>query len=281
MIAADGIRVERPHGEPTPLVVSVPHAGTAFPPEELPLYRAARSELERDSDLWVDELFAEAPALGATLVSSPWSRFVVDLNRFSDDLAPTGAVGAVRRTSDGYYGDRGVIWAFTTQGAPIYRNPLTHAVVTRRLANYFEPYHRAVTAALGEAVERFGYAVLLDAHSMPARATRVHRDAGEPRPDVIPGDLDGRSCAPSLRQATEEFWRARGLVVRSNWPYRGGAITRTYGRPALGVHAIQLELNRRLYMDEVRLERLPRFDEVRHRCTEFTRLLSAWHPNRT
>lgn len=276
-MSGGAIEVLRPTGPASAVVVSVPHAGRDFPADELGLYRVRTEELARAGDLWVDRLFADAPALGATVVRSAWSRFVVDLNRFSDDLSPTVAVGANAREADGYYGECGVIWAITPRRQPIYRRPLAADEVARRLERYHAPYHRLLADALARAHEEHGFAVLLDAHSMPSRAVRLEGESVSPA-DVIPGDVNGRTCHLHLRQTTESFWRDSGLHVRSNWIYPGGAISRTYGRPDLGVHAIQLELNRRLYMDEKTSRPHARFDALRARCAAFVERLTWWRP---
>ena len=122
----------------------------------------------------------------------------------------------------------------------------------RRLAAYYRPYHAALSAELARLRERFGYAILLDAHSMPSRATeKLHSDSpGSRRADIVPGDLLGHACGGWLSDATDAFWRSEGYSVERNQPYRGGGITRRHGTPDRGVHAIQVELNRGLYMDE-------------------------------
>jgi N-formylglutamate amidohydrolase len=242
---------------PSPLVVSVPHAGTLIPEAELHRYALSSEVLAADVDLFVDRLYAEAPALGATLISTPVSRFVVDLNRFEDDLCPSVVLGSSRNTAAGYYGNRGVIWGVSTRGESIYRLPLPREVHEARIAAFYAPYHALLAAELERARATFGFAILLDAHSMPSVAKAAHTDAGERRADI---------------------WQEQGRTVALNKPYRGGAITRRYGRPSEGIHAIQLELNRGLYMDETACEPSDGFAELAETCSALVERLIGFRP---
>lgn len=263
----------------TPVVVSVPHAGTWIPEDEVPRYALDAHRLAMDGDLFVDALYEHAPSLGATVVSSPYSRFVVDLNRRADDISPRSVDGAVRRRAAGYYGDRGVIWAVTTRNESIYHAPLPREVYESRIARYHAPYHATLQRVLHETRARFGFAILLDAHSMPSRAAKLHKDAGALRPDIVPGDVHGQSCAPWLSNAIETFWRARGKTVRRNEPYAGGAISRVHGNPTVGIHAIQLELNRALYMDEQALQPHDGFAFLAQSCDALVVQLGGLRPS--
>lgn len=264
---------------PSPLVVSVPHAGTLIPEAELHRYALSSEVLAADVDLFVDRLYAEAPALGATLISTPVSRFVVDLNRFEDDLCPSVVLGSSRNTAAGYYGNRGVIWGVSTRGESIYRLPLPREVHEARIAAFYAPYHALLAAELERARATFGFAILLDAHSMPSVAKAAHTDAGERRADIVPGDVMGVSCAPALTRCVVDFWQEQGRTVALNKPYRGGAITRRYGRPSEGIHAIQLELNRGLYMDETACEPSDGFAEVAAACSALVERLIGFRPH--
>lgn len=272
--------IERPvPGQERPLVVSIPHSGVDFPGDEQSLYAVDTRTLLADGDLYVDELYRGAHTLGATVIRTPWNRFVVDLNRLEDDVSPRGVVGARRRTGEGYYGDRGLIWALTTRGDAIYHRPLSAEAFERRRDRYYRPYHAAIAQTLAELREAFGYAILLDAHSMPSTARSLHRDpVGRRRADIVPGDLEGQSCSAAVRTSTVDFWRGRGYSVTPNRPYRGGGITRRHGHPERGIHAIQLELRRGLYMDEHTLERSDRMARLGHDCLDFVRTLAALDP---
>jgi N-formylglutamate amidohydrolase len=243
----------------TPVVVSVPHAGVRTAGYEETLM--PELDVRGDADLFVDRLYRIGEPDGPeTYVAAQLSRFVCDLNRDPDDVAP-GAVPEHRspRNADG----RGFIWAVTTTGAPALARPLTLPEWRGRTAIH-TAYHDALSRALERARARFGFAVLVDGHSMPSRGRSGHTDTGSVRADVVPGDREGTSCAPALRQLVTRHFAAAGLTVRPNDPYKGGFITAHHGRPADGVHAIQIELRRDLYMDEEKFVIVqPGFDRLR------------------
>jgi N-formylglutamate deformylase len=231
----------------TPLVVSVPHAGVSVAGYEETL--SPELEVRSDADLFVDKLYGIGDAGGPQVfVAAQLSRFVCDLNRDPDDVGP-GAVPEhpTARNVDG----RGFIWAVTTSGVPALARPLSIQEWRGRTAVH-AAYHDTIRRALARARARFGYAILVDGHSMPSRGRAGHQDPGRPRAAVVPGDRDGRSCAPALTAAVVQHFAAQGFDVRPNDPYKGGYITAHHGRPSDGVHAIQIELRRDLYMDEER-----------------------------
>lgn len=232
-----------PARDPRPLVVEVPHAGTEIPDELHAEIAVPRTALLRDADLYVDELFGDAPAHGATLLAARLSRYVVDLNRSAEDLDPTllsDAVCAQRGPA------RGVIWRCTTEGKAVFKSPPTQAALSARLARFHAPYHDELVNQLLLARERFGFAILVAAHSMPSSTGR----SWDARADVVPGSLGRSSAAAEVIELVDQHFRDAGLSVRHDHPYRGGFATAHYGRPSLGQHAVQIELNRALYMDE-------------------------------
>lgn len=273
--------VRRPdEADQVPILVSSPHSGRAFPEDLLDTYAVDPESLANDGDLYVDELYAGVTEVGATFVTSPWSRFVVDLNRLRDDLSAAGVEGARARRGPGYYGERGLIWAVSATGDPIYHRPLPAEHVRARIAAYYDPYHAFLMDELRRLRDRFGYAILLDAHSMPSRAAGIGGRGGR-RADVVPGDLLGGACGAWLTRAVGRYWRRAGYTVTPNTPYRGGAIVRRHGRPASRIHAIQIELNRRLYMDEVTFERAPTLSAMAERCVAFVASVADVEPSPT
>lgn len=233
------------HGR-TPVLVEVPHAGLAIPELLRDDILAGEETRKRDADLFVDELYAQAPRHGAALLSARISRYVVDLNRAPDDFE----LGAAEDASGRIGQPRGVVWRVTTDGRPALRTPLDAATVSRRIELYHAPYHVRLRDELELIKQRFGFVVLVAGHSMPSAVRRGARDI-ERRADIVPGSLGGSSCDPRLLELVEQHFRAAGLSVRHDDPYRGGFTTGHYGRPALGQHAIQIEINRALYMDEL------------------------------
>lgn len=234
----------------TPVVLSVPHAGISVTGFE----SALRPELDVrcDADLYVDRLYRVGqadPLDGAcpeTFVAARLSRFVCDLNRAPDDVSAAAVPEhPAPRNQDG----RGFVWAVTTTGAPALARPLSLTEWDERAAIH-AAYHDTIARALGTARDRFGYAILVDGHSMPSRGRSGHKDPGRPRAHVVPGDRDGTSCAPALTRFVTHHFEGLGFEVRANDPYKGGFITAHHGRPANAIHAIQIEMRRDLYMDE-------------------------------
>lgn len=253
----DFFRVIRPKSHTLPVVVDVPHAGEWIPTEVEDELVVQDKTLRRDLDLYVDQLWQDAPALGATLIASNVSRYVVDLNRADDDISPETVWGGVKVDKPGYYHDRGVVWRTTTDGTPVMRTPLTREGFNRRIALFHTPYHAALAAEIEHVRSIFGFCVLIDGHSMPSQGRRGHSDPGSKRADIVPGDVDGTSCASVVRDMIEAHFRAARFSVRPNEPYKGGWITRHFGQPEDDVHAIQIEINRRIYMDEQTFEQRP------------------------
>jgi N-formylglutamate amidohydrolase len=235
------------------VLVNVPHSGETLSEDVDSLVRdegGLRQQMLQDVDRFVDRIWAQAPLTGATLLVATMNRYVVDLNRAPDDISEQVVEGARERQGPGYYGERGVVWGCTTRRTPVWKRKLEPEEFEARIARFHAPYHAAMVDIMSELRTQHGRAILVDAHSMPSRGRSGHGDEGRPRPDINPGCLGGVSCDPSIRRGVEEHLRAAGLEVRTDDPYRGGFITRHYGRPSQGWHAIQIEINRHLYMDE-------------------------------
>ncbi len=243
-------RLERPDEQTLPVVVDVPHAGEWIPDDVRSDMVIGTKMLRRDLDLYVDQFWSSAPDMGATLMVSNVSRYVVDLNRAEDDVSPETVKGGKRVDEDGYYQDRGVVWRTTTAKTPVMAKPMSKRDFRKRLDRFYHPYHKTLAAEIKRVRSEFGYCVLIDGHSMPSTGRKGHSDPGRKRAEIVPGDVDGVSCDRTLRWLVEEHFRDAGFSVRSNEPYKGGWITRNYGQPKKGVHAIQLEVRRDLYMNE-------------------------------
>jgi N-formylglutamate deformylase len=233
----------------SPLVVSVPHAGLGT--EGFAVALAPTLDVRCDADMFVDELYAAAAP--RAFLRARLSRFVCDLNRHPDDVSARAVPShAAPRNVDG----RGFLWEVTTTGAPALARALSQSEWEAR-RNVHAAYHGALAAALARARARFGYAILVDGHSMPSVGRHGHTDSGRERADIVPGDRLGTSCSPSLSQLVGDHFRAGGLRVAFNEPYRGGFITTHHGRPGEQLHAIQIEMRRDLYMDEGQYTRKP------------------------
>jgi len=263
--------VHEPRSEPTPLVVEVPHAGLLVDAEAERTLAAPEHAMRRDADLYVDELYADAPDVGAALLVAHVSRYVCDLNRAEDDVDALAVEGGTARSSP-----HGLIWRRTTDNRPALRRPIEQSELNRRLTSIYRPYHRALEELVLWRMKRFGYAILLCAHSMPSRGREGHIDPGRERADVVPGTRGKTTAGKAVLELTEHTAAEYGFSVVHDEPYRGGFTTGRYGRPAEGVHAIQVELARRLYMDESVLTKNPsNFEQLRKFCRSLTGGLSG------
>jgi N-formylglutamate amidohydrolase len=246
----------------TPVIVEIPHAGTAVPAECLATLVAPVRALGFDADLHVDALYGDACAAGATLLVARLSRYVVDLNRAPDDVDGESVEGAPLPARYAH----GLFWRSTTLGERAIEHPLSRQEAERRYRTMHAPYHDTLRARIEAKRAKFGYAVVLAAHSMPSEARAT---PGPPRADIVPGTRGRTSAAPPFIDALDTWAQAAGYSVRHDDPYRGGYTTQTYGNPSADVHVLQLEIARRLYMNETTLERLDvRFQTLRAQCTD-------------
>ena len=258
-----------PRGRETPLVVEVPHAGLFVPPEFANELLASARSIARDADLFVDELYEDACDEGATLLVSRVSRYVVDLNRAETDVDAETVAGAPSQPR----APRGVVWRLTTDNERTLAAPLTRDQLDARLDGLWRPYHAALAAAIHEKKRRFGVCVLLAAHSMPSVGRSGHGDTNSLRADVVPGTQGRTTAAASIIDVVERHAREAGLTVKHDEPYRGGFTTRHWGRPGQDIHVVQVEVARRLYMDEAALVRGQAFAAMRKFARELVRKL--------
>jgi len=231
----------------TAVMVEVPHAGLAVPDAVREQLRAGQDDIERDADIYVDKLCADVVGVGATLLSAHVSRYVVDLNRAPDDVDRETVPD---HPSPKAMQPRGVVWRMTTTGAPALTRPLTGDELGARLASFHTPYHLTLEQELDRLRQRFGFVILVAAHSMPSMGRASHGDSGSRRADIVPGTR-GRSTADArVIDEVDVHFRAAGLTVRHDDPYRGGYTTGHYGEPRANIHAVQIEINRALYVNE-------------------------------
>ena len=256
----------------TPLVLDSPHSGQFYPDDFQPA--CAPERYRRAEDMDVDVLFESATEVGAVLLAARFGRIYCDVNRAMDDLDPAtiaGDPGMVLRPSAKARLGKGVIWqAVPPDGAPLYAAPLGAEAVTRRLRDYWVPYHDHLGALLEETRAAFGQVFHLDCHSMQSVSNVMHEEgAGKARPDIVLSDRDGTTASGAFREAAKRLLEAEGFAVAVNDPYKGAEIVRRYGAPDDGRHSLQLEINRRLYMDEAKLERTAEFGPTQVRLVRF------------
>lgn len=253
--------VLQPLRQTLPLVISSPHSGSNYPPQFLAASRLDPLMLRRSEDSFVDEIFACAPDIGAPLLRALFPRAFVDPNREPYELDPTMFDAPLpdfaNTRSPRVAAGLGTIAKVVASGAEIYRKKLPLSEALERIRTHYYPYHRSLNDLVEETRRRFGYCILLDCHSMPSSAGGPDGGSHKHRVDFVLGDCHGTACArPVLEAATGTLSRA-GFRVSRNKPYSGGFVTRHYGRPEEGVHALQIEINRALYMDEARIRRRP------------------------
>lgn len=243
----------------TPLVLDSPHSGTAYPED----FRSVRdlATLRRAEDTHVEKLYAFAPDMGVAWIEAHFPRSYLDANRDLTELDTSlldgpwdGPLSSDPRVLSKVRLGKGLIWKLTDEGLPIYDRLLTVAEVRARIDRCWQPYHAAVAEAIDAAHARHGYSIHLNCHSMPAVAGSHATDfPGVAHADFVIGDRDGSTADPALSERICAHLRARGYSVDYNHPYKGVELVRRNGRPAEHRHSIQVEVNRRLYMDEATL----------------------------
>jgi N-formylglutamate amidohydrolase len=263
--------VVEPLKRTAPLIFSSPHSGRRYPPEFLASTRASLTSLRRSEDAFVDELFAGAANFGAALVSATLARAFVALNRDPAELDPDMFEDALPAStaSPRVQAGLGAIPRIAGDGQPIYRKKLRAAEAERRMSLIHRPYHAKLRQLIFETREQFGCAVLIDCHSMPSSAR------GPQAPDIVLGDRYGASCHASVTALAEACLRRMGYRVARNAPFAGGHTTQLYGRPGQRAHALQIEINRALYLDETTLERTSGFSRMRADMGRLAETLSA------
>jgi len=246
-------RLERPVLPSAPVVFASPHSGRVYPESFLLSSRLDHHAVRRSEDSFVEELFACAPEFGMPLIHAEFPRAFVDANREPYELDPGMFAEPlpdwVNAASPRVAAGLGTIAKIVAGGAEIYRRPLSLDDALKRIRIYYEPYHTALAALVEETRARFGVCLLIDCHSMPSVGTPGGWTAAG-NADIVLGDCHGSTCARSVVAEVERTLGDCGLNVRRNKPYAGGYTTRHYARPHLGVHTLQIEINRALYMDE-------------------------------
>jgi N-formylglutamate amidohydrolase len=255
MSAPPACEIRLPDEQTVPFVFNSPHSGRYYPADFLAATSLDKHEIRRSEDLLVDQLFAPVVRLGAPLMSAVYPRAYLDVNREPYELDPKMFDGRLPTYANirslRVAGGLGTIPRVVSDSANIYNGPLPIEEGLQRIERIYRPYHDTLRRLLAQTHVAFGLAILIDCHSMPSNirggSTRV-------RPDFVLGDRFGASCMPELTDQATAALQRLGYSVCRNKPYAGGFITEHYGRPSRGLHALQIEVNRSLYMDEFRLE---------------------------
>lgn len=271
------VRRHDPLAQPIPLVLDSPHSGTDYPADFA--HAAPRAIVRQAEDTFVEELYAAAPRYGATLIEALFPRAYIDPNRHVADIDLElmsepwpGPVASSRKTELGI----GLIWRLAHGGVAMYDRKLTAAEVRSRIERCYEPYHRAVTLAIDERHRTFGRVWHVNCHSMPAVGDALSDDPGRERADFVLGDRDGTTCDAEFTQFVAVTLRGLGYGVAINDPYKGVELVRKHGRPAEGRNSLQIEANRRLYMDEATLAKNQDFGALQAALTQLIEALRGF-----
>jgi N-formylglutamate amidohydrolase len=265
--ASEDLDLRLPAARAVPLILASPHSGTAYPGDFLAASRLDPLSLRRSEDSFVDALFAAAPELGAPLLSARFPRAYLDVNRepweldpamFSDPL-PHFVNARSPRVRMGL----GTIARVVASGEEIYARKLSFTEAKQRVDRLYYPYHQALRRLVEETEAAFGGLLLIDCHSMPSAGSAAAQDG----PDIVLGDCHGAACAPYIIEAARSFLAGRGFSVALNIPYAGGFTTGHYGCPQQRRHAVQIEINRALYMEERSYQRKPGFTRLAEQMT--------------
>jgi N-formylglutamate amidohydrolase len=260
-----------------PLVCDSPHSGVIYPAD----FQASlpTSILRSGEDTYVEELWQAIPRVGGTLLAANFPRTYIDPNRELDDIDPN--ILAEPWTSELHPSEKsrlghGLLWHMAKK-QPIYDRKLWVSEVENRIGSYYEPYHQALGEQIEAAHERFGVVWHLNLHSMPSDSYEVLEiESDKPLADFVLGDRDGTTCDPSFTQFVRDAFTAQGYRVAVNDPYKGVEIVRVHGRPAEGRHSLQIEINRRLYMDEVSLAPNAGYKTLERNLRAFAADLAGW-----
>ena len=253
------------HSGTSALVLDSPHSGTQYPADFL--FSCDALALRRAEDTHVDKLYDFAPSLGIHWVEAYFPRSYLDANRNTTEIDETlldapwpGAIETDAIAMSKIRLGKGLIWRSTDDGLPIYSRRLSVAEVQARVVNCWQPYHAAIQSAIDAAHAQHGFSVHINCHSMPAIASSNATDfPGEAHADFVVGDRDGTTANPALSKLVCDHLRSQGYSVAYNHPYKGVELVRRYSNPAAQRHSIQLEINRKLYMDEETLDITPGF----------------------
>lgn len=266
--------VRMPSLQRVPFVFNSPHSGRIYPPPFLSQSRLDANAIRRSEDYFVDELFAPVVELGAPLLVAHFPRAFLDVNRepyeldprmFDGRLPPFANISSMRVA-----GGLGTIPRLVAENMEIYRSRLPAEEGVARVEEIYRPYHDTLRRLVLNTRSRLGYAVLIDCHSMPGNV----RATGSPiRPDFVIGDRYGTSAAQDIARAASTLLKGMGYSVTRNKPYAGGFITEHYGRPAQGLHAIQIEINRGLYVDEATMQKTAGFEALKADIRSFCETL--------
>jgi len=276
------LEVAAPAQQQVALVCASPHSGSEYPAEFLAASRLDPLTLRRSEDSFVDEIFGGAVELGAPLLKARFPRAYLDPNREPFELDPTMFAeplpAYVNSRSPRVQVGLGTIARVVATGEEIYARKLRFADAVARVERLYRPYHQTLRQLLAATSERFSGYVLVDCHSMPSAGGPGERDFRRSGVDIVLGDCHGTSCHPAIMETAQQLLAAKGYRVVRNAPYAGGFTTSHYGAPQGGRHAIQIEINRALYMDERSIDRKPFLRQLAEDMRDLMAALAVLRP---
>lgn len=258
-----------------PLVLDSPHSGRDFPADFDAI--VSEAELREAEDCYVDELYAGARELGAALLAASFPRTYVDPNRHAGDvdldLIDGPWPGEYRPSGKARIG-KALVWRTLEDGRPIYARKLKVDTVSARIERFHRPYHQKLKTHLDEACRRFGRVFHINCHSMRSVAGKQSEEgAGNVRADFVLGDRDGTTCDPRFTEFVRATLAGMGYEVKVNDPYKGVELVRAYSDPKAGRYSLQIEINKRLYMDEQTLAKGRGFSSLQAHLHELMRAI--------
>ena len=273
------------NGSPSKWLITSPHSGHYYPRDFILKSKLDSQQLRLSEDMHIDALLADAPQAGASLLLATYPRAYVDLNRepyeldasmFSDPLPDY-----VNKDSTRVLGGLGTIAKIVTERLEIYDRPLVFSEAEQRIEKIYFPFHTCLKQQIETARDFWGKAYLLDVHSMPSNAVRKYKGGKSGSVDFVLGNRHGRSCDADIYDVVYDFLTDAGYYVEKNKPYAGGYITEHYGNPSEGFHTLQLEVNRKLYMNETSYDLLGNSDEIRSLFSDLvSTLINKTHEKR-
>jgi N-formylglutamate deformylase len=274
----------RQHPGQQAVVLDSPHSGVTYPSDFGSC--CPMDQLRRAEDTHVEKLYSFAPKLGVSWLEALFPRSYLDLNRSLDDIDPAllaepwpQALPTDAAHSDKLRLGKGLLWRLTDEGQPIYDRLLSVQEVQRRIARCWVPYHQALADLIEAAWQRHGHCIHINCHSMPSvAASHATAFPGSVHPDMVVGDRDGSTASPAVSRAVVDFLSALGYRVAYNHPYKGVELVRRHGQPERQRHSIQLEVNRRLYMDEATLVPHQGLADLRQDLAALVQALLAINP---
>jgi N-formylglutamate amidohydrolase len=273
------------NGSPSKWLITSPHSGHYYPRDFILKSKLDSQQLRLSEDMHIDALLVDAPQAGASLLLATYPRAYVDLNRepyeldasmFSDQLPDF-----VNKDSTRVLGGLGTIAKNVTERLEIYDRPLVFSEAEQRIEKIYFPFHTCLKQQIETARDFWGKAYLLDVHSMPSNAVRKYKGGKSGSVDFVLGNRHGRSCDADIYDVVYDFLTDAGYYVEKNKPYAGGYITEHYGNPSEGFHTLQLEVNRKLYMNETSYDLLGNSDEIRNLFSDLvSTLINKTHEKR-